>query len=311
MIRYLKHSEIDWQKWDDLVSDCGNVYALSWYLNVVHPNFEALVEIENGNYLSLMPLTGKKKFGISYLCQPFFAQQLGVFFREKLTKEKLSEFLQAIPKKYCFAEFRLNESNAIDDTLQNFENHRNIVLDLNGAYDAFRANYHSNTKRNLAKAENFHLQFVDGVGLDAVIALFRANRGAEVKVWGDREYDVLRHLAAEAMRRDAAFVCGVRAQDSDVLLCGALFLKFNGVVTFLFSGCGPEGKEKQAMTFMLDRIIQRFANQAEMLDFEGSDNDNLARFYLGFGGREVGYPSYTFNRLPWLGKRLLSYWKRR
>ena len=63
------------------------------------------------------------------------------------------------------------------------------------------------------------------------------------------------------------------------------------------------------MTFMIDKVIQSFSGQQVMLDFEGSDDDNLARFYLGFGGMEVKYPSYSFNRLPPFGKTMLRLWK--
>lgn len=81
MITYLTHNQIDKQRWDDCIkqSPNGNVYALSWYLDIVHPRWEALVE---DDYVSVMPLTGNRKCGISYPFQPFFVQQLGVFSKE-------------------------------------------------------------------------------------------------------------------------------------------------------------------------------------------------------------------------------------
>ena len=47
-----------------------------------------------------------------------------------------------------------------------------------------------------------------------------------------------------------------------------------------------------------------------LFDFEGSDDDNLARFYLGFGDAERSYPAYSFNRLSAVGKAVLRLWKR-
>ena len=46
MIKYLQHGEINKEKWDDCInlSPRGLVYALSWYLDAVHPGWEALVE---------------------------------------------------------------------------------------------------------------------------------------------------------------------------------------------------------------------------------------------------------------------------
>lgn len=307
MIQYLQHNQIDKSKWDATIAECGNIYAFSWYLDMVHPQWEALVE---DDYQSVMPLTGGKKFGINYLYQPYFVQQLGVFSKEPVTPEKTNEFLNAIPNKYRFAEIRLNENNSFDNDVQGVEYHRNVLLDLNKDYEAIRAGYHQNTKRNLAKAEDNNLQLVTSVIPYHVVALFRDNRGALLDKWGDAEYGVLTRLAQVAQQRNAAFMLGVNEKGIGQLICAAIFMKTNDRITFLFSGLTVEGKQRQAMTYLLDQVIQKYANQPMTFDFEGSDDENLARFYLGFGGTEAKYPSYTFNRLSPIGKALLKVWKK-
>ncbi|MBR1513025.1 MAG: hypothetical protein IJ622_01890 [Bacteroidales bacterium] len=308
MIHYFEHKDIDKRKWDATIAECGNIYAFSWYLDIVHPGWEAVVE---DDYQAVMPLTGGKKFGVDYLFQPYFVQQLGVFSKLPLSDEKTEAFLQAIPQKFRFAEIRLNESNTLGNDFQGFEYHRNIILDLNRGYDDIKAHYHTNTKRNLAKAENSNLQIVDTVIPYHVVALFTDNRGALLDKWGEAEYARLTKLTQTAVNRNAAFILGVTEKGVGQLLCAAIFMKANGRVTFLFSGLTEEGKQRQAMTYLLDYVIQKYANQPITFDFEGSDDDNLARFYLGFGGQEVKYPSYTFNRLSPLGKAMLKLWKRR
>lgn len=308
MIRFIENSHIDRAKWDSIVSDCGLVYAQSWYLDIVHPEWSALVLDE---YEAVMPITGGKKFGVNYLFQPFFVQQLGVFARQGVSPEMLQDFLNAIPKKYRFAEIRLNEGNIVENQLQGIEYHRNVTLDLNQDYATIRASYHNNTKRNLSKSENLDLQIIENIDIRKIIRLFRENRGATVGVWGDEEYATLIQLAESAQRRNAAFTLGVTENGSDELICGALFMQTESRVTFLFSGNSDRGKETHAMTFLLDRAIQRFANQPVTFDFEGSDDDNLARFYFGFGGEEKRYSSYTYNNMSAIGKVLLRLWKRR
>ena len=307
MIRYLSHNEIDKAQWDNTIAQCGNIYAFSWYLDIVHPDWSALVE---DDYVAVMPLTGGRKFGIDYLFQPFFVQQLGVFSKQDLTKEKAMCFLENIPKKYRFAEIRLNEKNSDFDDMQGVEYHRNVILDLNQEYNVIRGAYHTNTKRNLAKAENHHLEMVNEVNPEQVISLFRNDRGADLTKWDDREYAVLQKVTNEALYRGNAFVLGVKEIGNDSLLSAAIFMKTDKRITFLFSGNSIQGKEKQAMTFMLDRVIRNNAGQDKVFDFEGSDNDQLARFYLGFGGNEVKYPSYSFNRLSAFGRLVLKCWKK-
>ena len=308
MIQYLTHNQIDKKKWDTTISECGNIYAFSWYLDMVHPQWEALVE---DDYQTVMPITGGKKFGINYLYQPYFVQQLGVFSKTPLSQEKTEEFLKSIPSKFRFAEIRLNESNTFDNEVQGIDYHRNVLLDLNQDYEVIKANYHTNTKRNLAKAENNNLQLVYTVIPYHVVALFTDNRGALLDKWGKAEYARLTALGTVAVKRNDAFILGVTEKGVGELICAAIFMKTKDRITFLFSGLKQEGKDRQAMTYLLDQVIQQNANKPMVFDFEGSDDENLARFYLGFGGQEVKYPSYTFNRLSPLGKALLRVWKKR
>lgn len=307
MIQYLTHNQINLTKWDATIAECGNIYAYSWYLDIVHPGWEALVE---DDYQSVMPLTGGKKFGVNYLYQPYFVQQLGIFSRQPLSSEKTEAFLKAIPSKYRFAEIRLNESNILSERFEGIEYHRNVILYLNRDYNSIRENYHTNTKRNLAKAEEHNLQLIFNVIPYHVVALFRDNRGATIERWGDTEYGTLISLGKTAQNRNSAFILGVNEKGDGEILCAALFMKANGRITFLFSGLNEKGKERQAMTYLLDQVIRKYANQPFILDFEGSDDENLARFYLGFGGVEAQYPSYSFNRLSGIENRILKLWKK-
>ena len=296
MISYLNHNEIDKTLWDECIAKAvnGNVYAWSWYLDVAHPGWDALVEVSDGKYLTIMPITWKEKFGIYYLCQPFFVQQLGVFSLQALTQERVLEFLEAIPRFYLLVQIRLNEGNRFDDLLKGVDFHFNYLLDLSKDYDTLSNQYHENTRRNLKKSFNNGLELVKGVPMASVVELFRANRGGSVKHWGDPEYARLMRLAEVALYSSNAFVYGVKNIDNNEIICGALFLISHGRITFLFSGCSDRGKELGAMTFMIDQVIRQYAGQSLVLDFEGSDDVNLGRFYHGFGSEVVSYPALNY-----------------
>lgn len=305
MVKYLRHSEIDKAKWDACIVGGGHglLYAMSWYLDIVHPGWEALVD---DDYAAVMPLTGKEKFGVCYLHQPFFTQQLGVFGNDA----DAASFLQHIPSRYRFVEIRLNERNRLADDREGVESHSNFLLSLGDPYGEIKKRYHTNTRRNLVKAEGNGLRVVKDAGMKDVVALFRRNRGASLSKWGDEEYARLLRLAEEAVRRGNAFVYGVAEAGSDEIVCGALFLKSEGRITFLFSGCGEKGKSLQAMTFLIDSVIREYSERDMLFDFEGSDDANLARFYQGFGGTMTPYPGYKAMRLSLVGRFLLSCWKK-
>lgn len=296
MIQYLKHRQIDKSRWDECIANASNglVYAYSWYLDVVHPGWEALVEIKDDKYLNIMPLTCNRKYLINYLFQPFFTQQLGVFSWSKVSPETTMAFIHAIPRKFRLIEIRLNEGNLFPKEEKRVDYHRNHLLDLNKDYDLLLSNYHDNTKRNLKKSLNNNLCLVKSVPIENIIALFRADRGASVSHWGDNAYSHLTRLSDTAVNTNHAFLYGVETLDTHAMVCGALFMKNQDRITFLFSGNSTVGKERQAMTFLIDQVVREFSNQPLTLDFEGSDDENLARFYQGFGSVPVEYPGYTF-----------------
>lgn len=307
MITYLTHNQIDKQHWDECIeqSSNGNVYAFSWYLDIVHPSWEALVE---DDYVSVMPLTGNRKFGISYLFQPFFVQQLGVFSKETIPTEKICRFINAIPEKFKFAEIKLNSGNLLSADYESIDNHRNIELDLSYDYAVLSRHYSSNTKRDIAKAISAGITMTDDVTPAEIVRLFRNNRGKDVKHWGDDEYERFMRLVTEASKRGRCFIKGAKNSDNQ-LVAGAVFMASHNRIVFLFSGSDKLNKELHALSFVIDETIKEHSGTGITFDFEGSDNDGLARFYKGFGGHEVSYPSLRFNKTRGILRLALKFFK--
>lgn len=295
MIRLLKHNEINKRRWDDCINKSfnGNVYALSWYLDIVHPNWNALIE---NDYERVMPLTNSKKFGLSYMFQPFFVQQLGVFSTSQLSQEDVANFIKAIPQQYLLTQYRLNSYNKVDYDSDIIAKHRNVELDLIYDYQYLYNNYNNNTKRNLAKAEAAGLSINNNINPEIIISLFRNNRGKDVKHWKDKEYNRLLELINIAISQECCFTIGINDLDNNTI-AGAVFMHSHDRIIFLFSGSDEAHKDKHALTMLLDNVIREFSETQYTLDFEGSDNDGLARFYKGFGGAEVFYPEVKYNNL--------------
>ena len=311
MIRYLTHNQIDTKRWDECIAQSpdGLVYAWSWYLDVVHPNWEALVE---DDYETVMPLTGGKKYGMNYLFQPFFTQKLGILGKEKVTEEKIEEFLNKIPEKFKFAEIKcadLKGFKGINGFKGGAINHRNIELSLSPDYSVLYANYNSNTKRNLAKAQKQGLTIVENTEPSVIIELFRKNRGKDIKHWSDKEYNRLLHLVEAAKSHDACLVLGVQNTVNQIV-AGAFFMISHNKIVFLFSGADEANKDNHGLTFLLDYVIKQYSGTQNILDFEGSDNDGLARFYKGFGGEEKYYQELKFNKLNIISNFALKIFKR-
>lgn len=295
MIEYLKHSEIDKKKWDKAIDLSANnlIYAYSWYLDIVSPGWNALIE---DDYSAIMPLTRNKKYGVEYIYPPYFAQQLGVFSKEKLSAGKVQEFLNMIPPQYKFIEANLNTANTFDLTGFKIKKNTNIELGLSASYGSLQKNFSEDTRRNIKKAAKHKIELKKGIDPSALIGIFRKNIGKKINNLNDKNYKVLLNLINTCIQKGYAEVWGAMSERK--LCAGVVWLIKNNRSIFLFSATDQQAKKTGAMFFLIDRFIQEHAGEKMILDFEGSNLPGLARFYKGFGSEEYVYLQVRKNNLP-------------
>lgn len=306
MIRHLLPNEIDHEKWDNCINESfnGNIYSLSWYLNITHPEWEALVE---DDYKRIMPLPVSKKYGIYYMMQPYFIQQLGIFAKSNLSPEKTEEFLNAIPIKIKYIDINLNIHNKLESDKFYKITNSNYLLDLVITYEKTRKKYSNNAKRNLKKAEKNNLQLMKNIKPNELINLFKNNKGKEIKGFMEAEYKTLERLIFMSIHKGLGIIYGVFNSNNE-LCAGAFFTRHNRRLIFLFSGSNHLAKENGAMFFLIDSVIREYSPRQITLDFEGSNDKNLARFYKGFGSKEVFYDRIRINRMRFPIKNLLNFY---
>ena len=286
MITYLKHSDIDKAKWDDCIDKSINrlVYATSWYLDMVSPDWEALVTTD---YQMVMPLPVKRKFFLEYLVQPVFTQQLGVYSALKISPDRVTDFLNHIPRKFFRQILNMNTANVITyDT--RLTNRVNFELDLNRSYSLIYDDYNENTQRNIRKAitngvlvepSNDIILFIDFYKKNAKE---KPNQFVLEKLW-----KILTH-SIENQKGELVFAVDKGGR----VVSGAFFLMDLGRIIYLISFSTPEGQENSAMFLLMDEMIKKHAKNPFIFDFEGSMIPGVARFFAGFGPELKVYQQY-------------------
>jgi hypothetical protein len=294
-VRYISHKDIDEKKWDACIahSPQGLVYAYSWYLNIMSPEWAALV-LED--YDVVMPLTGRRKWGIHYLYQPAFCAELGVFSKEEISADVVLSFLQQIPLRYQYIDICLNRSNRCEWDGHPFTLRRNYILPLKASYTEIYTHYSENHRRNLKKAVRNGLRFDDKIDIHIALALSRTKLEG-ISSYSDQDWKGLEQLFSKGLSQQAACCVGVRDRD-DQLLSAALFFYSHNNWYYIVAGTTKEGKVMGASHFLVDQFICQHAGTETFLDFEGSDVDSVALFYKGFGAEDMSYPSLVVNRLP-------------
>lgn len=289
MIRLLRHHEIDRARWDRCVkgSECPMVYAFSWYLDMVSPGWYGLVL---DDYRGVFPLTHRKKFGIRYIHQPAFTQQLGCF-----GEGNADDFIEAIPKEFRLIELQLNHSNTSSNP--EAERRPDLVLSLDQELDPIRKDYSENTKRNIRKARSNGIFFEKTLPVKSLIALFREHRGRTITSMKAHDYSLLEKICSKASKRESLEILSAHHPDYG-LQAGAVFLKSPHGWIFLFSAVHPSGRSTGAMSALIDHFIAGHIGEKGVLDFEGSTDPDLYRFYKSFGSTENVYLRIRINRLP-------------
>jgi len=310
MIRYLKHSEIDSEKWNQTVRNSLSPNVLAEYelldLLTGDDTWHALVD---DDYKVVMPLPTRQKGVLKYVYTPFFLPQMGIFYRQDIRMSVYVHFLEEISKHYALADVLMNEQNAQDiDELEFPPHFVSYTLSMHLPYNELYSQFHENTKRNIKAAQKHQCRItVQEEKVADIIALFRTNKGSEEAVnFRDDDYTRLQKVSDYLLEHNLLEIYGVRTNDNK-LAAGALFVKDGKRRWFWFSGRDNQLSECKPMFLLLDAYIRDHADSDLCLDFSGSSNPNVARLYQGFGSSKLLIPFIRqFKNKFW--EILLSKW---
>lgn len=292
-LKYVKHDEIDYVKWDKCISEAPNsrVYALSWFLDRTAEYWNSLVW---GDYDFVMPLPVKRKFGISYLFQPVYCQQLGIF--PSPPAEISRKFYQKIEAKFSYADIQLNAENIPLNDMKgiSFSLRNNFLLHTNTGYRNLNSGYSENTRRNVIRAGKNRLNYVEGIPQKDFLAFKMKNPAAKLS---RQNFQNLKSIIAYSLHKGFGEIIGIYSPENN-LCAAAFFCRWKNRLIYLNAVSSDEGKELRAMFFLIDRLLKNAADKNLILDFEGSMVPGIARFFQGFGAAPEVYSRMQMNRLP-------------
>lgn len=298
-IRYVLHNDIDKTKWDACVDEADNslIYAKSFYLDIMSPGWDALI-VED--YDALMPLTSNKKLGITYLRQPHFTQQLGIFGKQKFDKKLTGLFLKKANEIFDFIEINLNYANAVDES---FTKKCNLVLPLNNPFSETKKLFR---KDLVTKAINAKLTYHSSDDIEMAISIFIKNYSQKLNHVKRKNYQDLHRLCIQLKMNDQLLIRKVNSPDGK-LLTVSIFCKDKKRIYYLLSASDIDGRAVDSNAFLLHEIIREFSEQNLLFDFEGSEIPSIQSYFKKFGPIEQSYPFVRINNLPaW--KKLIKKW---
>jgi len=285
MFKLLNRKEIDENKWEKCVnhnSQLPNLYANTWFLDAVSPHWKAAVW---GDYETVFPLPIKFKWRfLPYLAQPLFTQQLG-FWGNQLNEIELIDFRKYLKFNFLIVDIQLNEHNSWVTFKSNIR--RNICLNIK---ENFANEYSTNLSRNIKKAIKNQLLIEQYFDFNFIIDFFINEKDAEFNLNTELKQTYI-SLINNLKKIDIVTGLVCKLPNNEIVAVG-IFVKWGNRIVFLMGTSNKAGRENGAMHFLIDSAIRNLANIGDVFDFEGSMNDNLAKFYLSFGAKECPYYVY-------------------
>ena len=262
----------------------GAIYALSWYLDIVCPDWEL---IANRDFTTVMPLPVFRSMGRKTLIQPDYAFHLGVFSTSIPDPETIYRYLQAVPRNYKLRRLCLNKFNIV--MKKNARIHNAAELDLISPYKQTRARFSHVIKDRLKLAGENSISFVSNTSVnDLLMFSYRLDKLNKQKL-KPNQISTLRLIASNAIRYRSAQLAS--AYDRSNNLCAIiLFLIFNGKASILHAAANADGMKEGAIEFIIDHFIRENSEQNLVLSIDNPGDKYLLETLKNFGSGISEFP---------------------
>lgn len=286
-IRYLKHNEIDIQKWDRCIKKSvnGTIYGYSWFLDIVSENWDALVD---DKYETVMPITYKEIAGIKILVQPPYATNLGVYSVNVLEESVVNAYAAKIPGNIRYIRINLNKFNKIASQFIKVIHGNVYELDLIRSYAKITSCYTEKMKGALKEGSENRISVVAGMNSVDLISLYLREKGLLWKLFFRQRIKKIRMLIAASVKFRVGQIYGAYTRENNLCAAG-LFVWSHQKIILLVFGIDKVGKKEYALEVLIDEFIKLNAGQNLTLRFEYTSQSKYADLYSGFGGKKYQF----------------------
>ncbi len=279
----IKRANIDENKWNNTVDNSANhhISGLSWYLDIVAPNWHGLVW---NDYEIVFPFYKKKKYCIPYFMQPPMITHLRLYSLISINKDIFLSLLETIKKNVLYADFYLEDIEFAND-FKKLDRY-NYILDLNDITDLHDV-LSSHHLRKIKKFEKLNYQFIHLTNIsEYFLDDYLCNSKYLIKLKNIRK--IIIELGKCFENRKIGGWWAIK-QNDDILSIALISEYQNKLVLHAFAS-NEIGKKQGAMHFLIYQIIKQAQNNGiNIIDFDGGNNDKMAFFYQGFGGKPYNY----------------------
>ena len=300
-VRILKRNQIDDTKWNLTIQQAANSlpYGYTWYMDALCTKWIGLVV---GDYEFIMPLPVGRKWGVLYVYQPLFCQQLGVFYKRR-SEAIIDLMMNTALKKFVYVNYNANYDNYTETSLRGLSKKKNLILSIKGKHSEVQKKYSDNTLRNIKKAQKAGLVLgeTDTRSCENFTDFYVANTAVKDDKFKSRHIAALKRLVHQFIIHS----CGklYLAKTSDGKICaGVMVIETQERIIHLLPASDDFARQNGGMHYLIDAVLSHYAGSNKIYDFEGSSVDSIARFYEGFGA--VNETFFILSKSPFKATKL-------
>ncbi len=229
-------------------------------------------------------MTCVKKKGVVQFFQPPFTREF------ELTGGSIvdSELWQMLKGKARYIQFR--NQNLVPELAGTARKHQYIELNKDSI------NQYSTNARRLVKKASQNFDYRISESTVNTINLVRTFLAPKISEFTAENIAKLEQLMKNALTNDKGEL--IEIYDGDDCVGAGFFFCDGHRITYLKGVADEDSKKKGAMFGLIDFAVKKYNEKYDVLDFGGSDVENVARFYKKFGAKDRLYYNYEIDQLP-------------
>jgi hypothetical protein len=283
-ITILPSHKIDVTKWDNCVAAANhnNIFMYSWALNTLCDNWDGLIV---NDYEAVLPLPWRKKWLLTYMHHvPLLAK---ISLMAKASIEVPAETIAtALQKRFWFINFDIDN---LDLGKWIVKKRCNFYLPLLATYEILYSNFTKECHKNIKKSISRGCVLKQATSIEKVVKIYDLAYGNFHEKQTNRNYIKIINFAKYALAKGKASIWEVQNEANNETLLAAILLKDKGRLYYWLAAPTATGRQCRASYFFINEVIKMNANSNSILDFEGSDIQEVAHFYQQFAPKTEWY----------------------
>lgn len=286
-LRKVKRKALDLNKYSKAIDEAINhrIYAEYWYLDALtDKKWECWIY---SDYEAVMPVPLQYIFGIKFVTQPIYCQQLGVFYKEEISDELFETFEKKL-HKYRVRAYHFNEENT-ERYQPKGEKRVNQLVDLNHNYEEIQQKFGKDRLKDIRRNEKLNLTLEESLDLDTFLNL-RDKYYNDLNQYSDNRSTEKFIQILKNKKKEKSYTL-LNSSKEVIAIC--IFLNSDDRKILILSVRNKEIEPKGAFAYMIAMIMKNNEKKKLIFDFEGSSIKGISNFNKSFGAKRKFFTRYS------------------